>query len=404
MTRLLPVLLLSMAACDPGPTWHGDVAPIVNENCVGCHQADQIGPFPLETYEQAVPWGPAMAIETQARTMPPWGADNSGECGEWRDARWLSDEEIQTISDWVAADMPEGRAPKEPLEIAPAETLPEPDVTVDFGFDYTPLASAEHADDDYRCFLLDPELDTDQFITQFEVEPGDPEMVHHVILWSLEDENAQTQAEDLAGAAGSYTCFGASGVNNSNPLATWAPGSGVVSYPEGTGVKIDANRKLIMQVHYHLLPEESRSDRTKVHLKLEEDVDQEAIVWLLADGRLSVPAGQQEAEFSFQFRLSDLNVPFDVDLWGVLPHMHQRGTSIRMTRTPAGGTQECLVDVPVWDFEWQQQYFYEEPIEIGNDDLMQVTCTFDTLDDTAPVSWGDGTEDEMCLVGVFVTL
>lgn len=402
MFRFFPVLVMTLAACSgnadgDAPTWHQDVAPIVQENCASCHQPDQIGPFSLESYEEAVPWATAMALQTSTRAMPPWGADNSGECGEWRDARWLTDDEIQVFEDWVSGGMLEGEPPEVPLEPPAPETLTDPDITIDFGFDYTPSGSASNPEDDYRCFVLDPGLDTDQFITAFDVEPGNPEIVHHVILWSLEDAAAQTSAEALAGTEGSYTCFGSSGVSNSNPLATWAPGTGVVHYPETTGVKIAANRKLIMQVHYHLLPEQ-QSDRTKVHLELADSVATEAFTYLLADGGLSVPAGQANAEYSFSFDLSQL--PFDLTLWGVLPHMHQRGVSISMERN----TDECLVDVPNWDFEWQQQYFYETPVQLTTSDSLTITCNYDTSDDTETVRWGDGTEDEMCLVGVVVSL
>ena len=381
-----------------GPTWHQDVAPIVYEHCASCHQADQIGPFDLTEYANAAPWGPAMAAETAARRMPPFGADNSGECGEWRDARWLSEAEIATIGDWVAASMPEGTPPEEPLTVPEPDRLTAPDMTVDIGVDYTPVASADYPEDDYRCFLLDPGLSEAQFIKAFEVEPGDPEIVHHVILWSLDDDNAQAEAEALAGEDGSYTCFGSSGVRASTPLATWAPGAGVVRYPEGTGVKLEANRKMVMQMHYHLLPE-SRSDRTQVHLDLEPSVDREAITWLLLDPGLAIPAGQDEATYSFDFSLSDLGVPVGVNVWGVLPHMHKRGTSI--TATVDG---ECLVDVPVWDFEWQQQYFFTNPQYVGPDDVVQITCSYDTSEDSSPIGWGDGSNDEMCLVGVYVTL
>ncbi|TNE86674.1 MAG: hypothetical protein EP330_21025 [Deltaproteobacteria bacterium] len=405
MVRFLPVAGL-LVACGTGgdtPTWHDDVAPIVYENCAGCHQADLIGPFPLTTYEEATPWGPAMAAEIEAGRMPPFGADTSGECGSFQDERGLSPEEIATIRAWVNADMPEGRPPREELQLPPAETIANPDLTVDFGFDYTPTESSGHPEDDYRCFLLDTGLDTDQYITAFEVEPGDPEMVHHVILWNLGSEEAQTQAESRAGTEGSYTCFGDSGISDSTPMATWAPGSGVVEYPEGTGVEVKAGRKLIMQVHYHLLPE-SRSDRTKVHLELSSSVAQPAITYLLP-ASVNLQPGQQAAHAGFDYSLGQVGVPFGVNLWGVLPHMHTRGSRITLRKESADRTEgECLVDVPHWDFQWQQQYFFTEPVRIESDDRIILDCWFDTTGDDSIVRWGDGTNDEMCLVGVYVTL
>ena len=51
--------------------------------------------------------------------------------------------------------------------------------------DYTPSAPTGVGTDDYRCFLLDPKLARDQFITGFNVLPGNPDVVHHVILFRV---------------------------------------------------------------------------------------------------------------------------------------------------------------------------------------------------------------------------
>jgi hypothetical protein len=42
------------------PNWHEDVAPLVYASCVGCHFEGGIGPFALETYEQAAPFAALM--------------------------------------------------------------------------------------------------------------------------------------------------------------------------------------------------------------------------------------------------------------------------------------------------------------------------------------------------------
>lgn len=66
--------------------------------------------------------------------------------------------------------------------------------------------------------------------------------------------------------------------------------------------------------------------------------------------------------------------------------------------------EACLAEVPRWDFDWQQLYLLEEPRYLFPDEVIEVTCTFDTTDDVTEVTWGEGTGDEMCLVGLLVTL
>jgi hypothetical protein len=71
-------------------------------------------------------------------------------------------------------------------------------------------------------------------------------------------------------------------------------------------------------------------------------------------------------------------------------------------RLPATGSAECVGDVPRWDFNWQLFYFYREPLTLRAGDRMRVTCTFDTRSRTEPTLPGWGTQNEMCLAGLFL--
>jgi hypothetical protein len=83
--------------------------------------------------------------------------------------------------------------------------------------------------------------------------------------------------------------------------------------------------------------------------------------------------------------------------------MHRYGRTMRVdlyqTLVPT-----CLVDVPRYSFEWQRFYFYEEPVEIPQlAGTFQITCTYDTQGAMNWIHFGEGTEDEMCLSGFYVT-
>ncbi len=98
------------AAPTSGPTFHKDVEPILQKSCMGCHSDGNIAPFSLTTYEQAKTVAGAIAKATKARTMPPWGVQNTDECTTrlgWKGDIHLSDEEIQTLDDWNKAGAPE---------------------------------------------------------------------------------------------------------------------------------------------------------------------------------------------------------------------------------------------------------------------------------------------------------
>ena len=91
----------------PGPetaTYYQDVAPILANNCVSCHREDGSGPFPLDHYEMAKATAGMIEDSVTTRRMPPFHANNSGECGTFEHSLWLTDTEITTIANWVAGN------------------------------------------------------------------------------------------------------------------------------------------------------------------------------------------------------------------------------------------------------------------------------------------------------------
>lgn len=372
-------------------TWYPTVASVVNENCVACHYYGGLAPFSLESYESARDYSDLMAEMTSARLMPPWGIDNSGECQTFHGARWLSDEEIDTIARWHETGAHRGDPSEQPTPPAAPELLERVDATLDMGADYEPDLQY----DDYRCFVVDPGVSGERYLTGFEVRPGDPRIVHHVIVYSLDDADAEAAVEDLdANEAGpGYTCFGGPGTYRSSFLIGWAPGTSATHLPEGTGVRLPAGRKVVMQIHYHP-SSQALSDRTEVDLLLEDSVENEAFLELYADWSMSLEPGVQSLEWSYDF-----NVPANVTVLGVFPHMHTLGRQmkIEVEHADLAGARECAADVPRWNFEGQQLYFYEEPLAVHGGDRMHVTCTYDTRSRSTVTTFGESTEDEMCV-------
>ncbi len=403
MIALIPALFLIGCNGDDDVTWHDDIAPIMAEHCVQCHSAGQIGPFPLDSYEAAAPLSTLISDAVASRTMPPFGVDATGSCNDFDGARLLTDAEIDLVVAWAASESKEGRVAEAPVPASPIH-LARQDRSLDMGIDYTPAI----APDDYRCFIVDPGIERDVFVTGYEVEPGEPKSVHHVILYTLDTPEAEAQAIAFDGQdeTAGYTCFGSSLVDplQSRPIAAWAPGTSATVFPEQTGVRINAGRKMVMQLHYwspdtdNLLP-----DRTRVHLQVEETIPKEAFVYLIADLSMELQAGVADLGHTFEQPLSGLGLPLGVYVRGVFPHMHRRGRSMHaeILREPQ---EACLVDVPAWDFNWQQMYFFDQPLYLNPTDTLKISCRYDTSEDTTPVVWGDGTEDEMCLLGVYVTV
>src|SRR5436305_15051899 len=105
---LAAVAFAAPASAQTAPTFYRDVLPILQDNCQGCHRPGEVGPFSLMTYKQAVSWAQDIKEYTDARRMPPWKP--TGDSISFHNERRLSDKQIKTLADWVAADVPEGDA------------------------------------------------------------------------------------------------------------------------------------------------------------------------------------------------------------------------------------------------------------------------------------------------------
>jgi len=71
----LALFLCGAARKERSPTFYKDVLPILQDHCQSCHREGEVAPMPLETYEQARAWAPAIAHQVEMKMMPPWFAD-----------------------------------------------------------------------------------------------------------------------------------------------------------------------------------------------------------------------------------------------------------------------------------------------------------------------------------------
>lgn len=383
------------------PTWSDDVAPLMAEHCSSCHQEGGSAPFALATFEDAAPFSAAIGSAVVSRRMPPAGPSSCGECQTFSNAPWLTPEEIATIRAWSDGGAPAGEPETSPLEPRPTAGLSRVDRSLSMGRPYQP-GGDERATDDYRCFVVDPELDTTQYLTGFEVQPGNEAVVHHVILYGLYSAYDQGLAAELEQADDGYgfPCFGTSGIDNAPMLAAWAPGTPPIVYPSGSGVRLTPSMKLIMQVHYHL-EGDAEPDQSSMDLMLQDSVPDEAVLFPAGNWEFYLPPGESSVTDSQVF-LDFIGPVGPVQVHGVAPHLHTRGQSMQV-EIGVGADHQCLLDVPKWDFNWQGLYFYEEPLTVKSGAMARVTCTWDTTDASGTTEWGDGTEDEMCLALFYIT-
>jgi hypothetical protein len=412
-------------------TWHRDVQPIVAEKCGTCHVAGDIAPFALTTYENAIAVAPILAPSIESGEMPPWPP--AAGCSEYTDSRALTDEQREVLLTWLDEGTPEG----DPADAAPTPgPAPawEPDVLIEMPEPYTPTKSP----DDYHCFLIDgPELDSTQYVTGFEVFPGQRSMVHHVIAYlvlpsALEDFEAFDAAEEGPG----YTCFGSptgagddgSAFTGVRWIGSWAPGGGHWIAPEGTGMAVQPGSKVVIQMHYNTAPGSTMSDLSSVGFELSPTVEQPAIMMPFTSfswfsGGMSIPAGDPSVIHVHNGTRTDELVQFALAGIGAGPsdtvyirdaslHMHLLGRQAEVSVKHESGDESCLLYIDDWDFGWQGSYSLEQAVELGPNDVLQLACEWDNSAENQPivdgqprvpvdVNWGEGTFDEMCLAVLY---
>lgn len=360
------------------------------------------------------------------RTMPPWPMISDGSCGNYLNSPWLSELDIKTVENWLAAGTPEG-TPRSDLITSPKAALIGGTPFKTPNFTPVPQGGSLAAHDEYRCFVLPTNFSHDQFVTGYEVSPGNKAMIHHVLVYSV-DPSAQSDTSLTNGALmkkldnespdrEGWPCFGSAGdgVAPKGVPVSWAPGQGATYFPENTGFRIRTSDQLIAQVHYNLVNPLliGQSDQTQVSLALKDSVAREGF-FILNDPFLgslynevpdTLAPGRSSVDYTWSLPMAEFttaSVTGKLDLYGSMPHMHERGNKFSAQLVHANGTSECAADIQEWDFHWQHYYFYSKPFTVRASDVIKATCTFDTSADTVPVLPGWGTDNEMCLYGMFL--
>ena len=198
------------------------------------------------------------------------------------------------------------------------------------------------------------------FVTDAAVFPGNYGVVHHVILYTDPGDNAA--ALDAAEEGDGYTCYGGPGFDDTAVIGGWVPGSTGSMMPEGAGLQLTAGTKIVLQMHYNADGSEG-PDQTAFALDLEESVDTQVYLFPMADTNLNIPAGAEDHGEGWSTTI-DYGINFR--LWGGTPHMHTLGKSIRVSITPPDGEEQCVINIPAWDFDYQQFYRLEEAYSVEN--------------------------------------
>ncbi len=320
-----------------GVTYSKQIARIFNAHCVECHRPGQVAPFSLTSYDEASAWAETIREVMQAGRMPPWHADP--QYGRFRNDARLSDEDKRLVYAWIENGVPEGdrrQLPEAPKFIE-GWRIPQPDLVVRMPEAFKVPATGTVP---YQYFTVDPGFKEDVWIRAAEGRPGNRAVVHHMIVFYL--ATGEQQRPEIA---------------LTNAVASFVPGMPAHSGPETYGRRIPAGSKLIFQMHY--TPNGS------------EQIDQSEAGFVITDPKKVQTEVTQAAALTWKFQIppGDADYPVtsryhfteDVELYTLVPHMHWRGKSFRFTAVYPDQHEEVLLDVPHYDFNWQNAYMLAAP-------------------------------------------
>jgi mono/diheme cytochrome c family protein len=380
-------------------TYEQNVKPILARNCVTCHQPGEVAPFSLQTYAEARDWSKLIRSYTKDRLMPPWKAVSGH--GDFHDARYLSQKELDTLAAWDASGAPQGKVvnsvPVAAVRPAGSWPLGKPDQLLRLKQGYQ--LSAE-GNDVYRNFLLPLDTTTDRYITAFDFKPGNRRIVHHVILYAVSDPDSIKEITELNGKDWQEGWDGNGSPSDSNPMvAGWAPGSDARKLPPGVAFKIPKGARLVAEVHYHKSGK-PETDQTQVAV-YETSTPTQNPINTYAVGETSFVLKPDVAK---QKITAELEVPEDMSLWTAAPHMHQLGKKMRVWATLPDGSQKKLIKIDNWEFKWQGFYHYKEPVFLPKGSKIELEAEYDNTKNNPDqpslppkeVTYGEQTTDEMC--------
>ena len=350
------------------------IAPMLKENCVNCHTRGGIGPFAMSSYEKVRGWSEMIREVLVTRRMPPWHADPH--VGKFGNDFSLSPSDTRTLVQWIDAGTPRGKG--EDLLAGYQPELPEWKLGMpDFIVDIPPQAVAAEGVFDYRYVTVNAPNTEDVWLRASEVLPGNRSVLHHIIATTI-------MAGEERSLMGKW-------------LTGYAPGMGPDLLPAGTGRLLKAGSKIVFQLHYTATGKpETDSSRLGLYLS-KEPPERELQSGLLIDFRFKIPPGAREFVEKKSRRFEK-----EVLLYTMNPHMHLRGKWMRYTARYPDGTEEVLLNVPNYRFDWQRNYELQEPKRLPKGTELIVEAAWDNSplnlnnpDPTKTVGWGDQTFNEM---------
>ena len=386
---------------DQAVTFNKDIAPIVFEQCVSCHQPGGFGPFDMLTYASVRQHATQIALVTKNRVMPPWRAKS--DYGTFIDQIPLSDTEIEIIQRWVADGALEG----DPGDLPPPPpttggwNLGTPDLVVTLPEPFTLPRDGMSV---FRNFVVPVPIDETKYVKGWEFHPGNHTVVHHSNI-RIDYSNASRRLDAEDAAPGYDGIIPRSAIYPDGHLLAWTPGQVVPFLPEGLAWRLDPGTDFAIETHMYPSGK-TETVQPSVGLYFTDDPPARAPAMIrLGRQNHDIPAGEKNYIVTDSWVL-----PVDVEVLAVQPHAHYRAKDVLTTATLPDGTTKKMIHIEDWDYNFQHLYRYTTPFELPKGTTIAMRYSYDNSADNPRnpdhpprrVLWGPRSIDEMGHIGIQV--
>ena len=404
MNIRLAFIVFAGAAAAQTPTFTKDIAPILDRNCVVCHRPGDIAPMSLMSYEEVRPWAKSIKAQVGMGKMPPWHSTEPR--GTFSNDRRLTDREKETLVAWVDRGAPKGDAkdlPAVPTFTAGWE-IGQPDAVLSMPKPYAVPASGTV---NYQYFQILTNFTEDKWVQSIEVRPGVRSVVHHVLVFCREPDGEPARPP-FTSVVPKMPAVGTSNVDKSRGalIATTAPGTNAMTFPEGTALRIKAGSVLTFQVHYTAngKPAEDTSSVGMIFAK--QPPQQEMRTTAFMNPLFTLQPGDPNSEVD-----SAIEFTGDTHIYAIFPHTHLRGKDWSYQLVYPDGRKEQVLSVPHYDFNWQTFYTFTKPLAVSKGTRLEAVAHYDNSennpsnpDPKIAVHWGEQTWQEMQYTGLTFTV
>ena len=376
------------------PNFNEHIAPLIHDKCVTCHRTGQVAPFTLITYDDVQKRAQQLVEVTKSGYMPPFLPDPK--VTRYKNARYLHDDEVAMLDRWVKQGCEQGPGePPEPPTFRSDWQLGKPDIVVSMDEEYTLPAEGDNV---FRHFVLPLPNKQLRYIKGFEFRTTNPRVVHHARF--LFDSTSQSRILDEADPEPGFAV--GMGVGSSRDpdghWLGWTPGKQPVFREEKYAWPLEPEQDLIIELH--MLPTgkpEPLKCEFALYYSKTRPTDLPVIIRM---GPSTIDIEPDEKTYS---HAEEFQVPVDIDLLNVYPHAHLLAKRMVSHARLPGGKKVCLLDIAEWDFNWQDEYQYAQPIRLPAGSVIEMEFVYDNSEDNVRnphsppkrVLQGSNTDDEM---------